>query len=54
MLFFPDYRNGRRKVARAVYSYFDRDGIEYRRGFNAPRGTLPDEFDNIAPMEVEN
>ena len=52
VLFFPDYRDGRRKMVRAVYSYFDAQCVEYRRGFSAPRGTSPDAFDDIAPIEI--
>ena len=48
-----DYKNdARKKVAWAVFSYFDNEGNEYRKAFTAPALTHKNEFWNIAPKTI--
>ena len=48
-----DTKDRRTKVAFAVFSYITDDGIEYRKGFTAPKNTHEMEFWNIAPKTIE-
>lgn len=48
-----DMKDRRKFVARAVFSYFDREtGHEYRKSFTAPAGTPEMKFWDIAPKTI--
>ena len=47
------YHDRRKKVARAIFSYYSEDGIEYRKVFCAEPFTPENMFWNLAP-EVLN
>jgi hypothetical protein len=47
-----DFHDRRKKVARAVFSYKDPSGVEYRKAFTAPARTPETEFWNIAPKTI--
>lgn len=51
----PDINDRRKNVAKAVFSYIDRDTRnEYRRAFTAPAGTPENDFFDIAPKIIIN
>lgn len=47
-----DFKDRRRIVARAVFSYLDENGNEYRKSFTAQPNTPETEFWNIAPKSI--
>lgn len=47
-----DFKDKRKKVSRAVFSYFDEQGIEYRKSFVAIPYTPENEFFKIAPIQI--
>lgn len=44
--------DGRKRVAKAVFSYIDSNGIEYRKGFEAPANSHENVFWAIAPETI--
>ncbi len=46
------FKDKRVKVAKALFSYYDANGIEYRKGFEAKPYTTVDEFMEIAPKTL--
>ena len=48
-----DPNDRRRRIAWAVFSYYDENGIEYRKSFKAPQMTPESEFWTIAPLTME-
>jgi hypothetical protein len=50
-----DSKDRRKKVAWAVFSYYERDtGQEYRKSFTAPADTPESKFWDIAPRIIIN
>jgi hypothetical protein len=48
-----DPKDRRKRVSRAIFSYFDKDGIEYRKSFTAPHWTPESNFYHLAPSTLE-
>ncbi len=47
-----DNQDRRKKVTKAVFSYFAPNGDEYRRAFTAPPHTPEQEMWNLAPKQI--
>ena len=47
-----DTNDRRKKVARAVFSYYDANGLEYRKSFTLPVNTRKEAFYDIAPEVI--
>lgn len=47
-----DINDRRRKIAKAVFSYYDKNGIEYRKSFTLPAFTHENKFWEIAPEVI--
>jgi len=47
-----DYKDWHKKIARAVFSYFDKNGIECHKSFTAPQNTPECNFWHIAPKTM--
>lgn len=47
-----DIRDNRKKIAIAVFSYFDEDNIEYRKKFTGLKNTPELKFWDIAPKII--
>lgn len=47
------FKDMRKKMAYAVFSYFTHEGWEYRRSFWAEKGTTEQQFWEIAPTKIK-
>ena len=48
-----DINDNRKKISKAVFSYFTVSGIEYRKSFVSVKGQTENYFWNIAPEEIQ-
>ena len=48
-----DIQDKRKKVSKAVFSYHDQNGVEYRKGFTAQPFTHENNFFSIAPLIIK-
>ncbi len=47
-----DIKDSRKKIAWAVFSYLDENGVEYRRSYTAPCNTPENYFWGKAPKQI--